>query len=63
MGMGDIHSMDLQRARLLVALEEAGFARSKVIRSTNTRWLKKLAALVTNVSQCWRLIVHAFTRA
>lgn len=55
--------MDLQRARLLVALEEAGFARSKVIRSTNTGWLKKLTALVTNVPQCGRLIVHAFTRA
>jgi hypothetical protein len=55
--------MDLQRARLLVTLEEAGFARSKVIRSTNTRWLKKLTALATNVPQRARSIEHAFTRA
>jgi tRNA (mo5U34)-methyltransferase len=46
---------------VLQALEEAGFARSEVIYSTNTRWLKKLTALVTNVPQRGRLIVHAFT--
>ena len=44
------------------ALDVAGFARSEVVSSTNSRWLKKLTALVTNVPQRGRLIVHAFTR-
>jgi tRNA (mo5U34)-methyltransferase len=46
----------------LRAIEAAGFARSEVIYSTNSRWLKKLVALVTNVPQRGRLIVHAFTK-
>jgi tRNA (mo5U34)-methyltransferase len=50
------------KAWALGALDVAGFARSEVIYSTNSRWLKKLTALVTNVPQRGRLIVHAFTR-
>jgi hypothetical protein len=45
---------------VLQALELAGFARREVVYSTNTRWLKKLTALVTNRPQRGRLIVHAF---
>jgi hypothetical protein len=43
--------MELQRARLLAALEDAGFARSEVICSTTLRCLKDLTTLVTNVPQ------------
>ena len=49
------------KAWVLRALNVAGFARGEVIYSTNSRWLKKLTALVTNVPQRGRLIVHAFT--
>ena len=45
---------------MLQALKATGFARSEVVYSTNTRWLKKLTALVTNRPQRGRLIVHAF---
>ena len=45
---------------VLQALKASGFARTDVVYSTNTRWLKKLTALVTNRPQRGRLIVHAF---
>ena len=50
------------KAWVLNAIKAAGFARSEVIYSTNTRWLKKLTALVTNEPQRGRLIVHAFAK-
>jgi hypothetical protein len=42
------------------ALVMAGFDRHKVVCTPSSRWLKKLAALVTNRPQHGRLIVHAF---
>lgn len=48
------------KAWVLEALQAAGFVDARVVYSTNTRWLKKLRAIVTNRPQRGRLIVHAF---
>jgi tRNA (mo5U34)-methyltransferase len=42
------------------ALHLAGFDRQEVVYTPSFRWLKKIAALVTNRPQHGRLIVHAF---
>jgi hypothetical protein len=48
------------RAWLEDALRAVGFARSHVVYTPSFRWAKKLAALLTNMPQRGRMIVHAF---
>ena len=48
------------RAWVEDALRAVGFARSQVIYTPSFRWAKKLAALLTNMPQRGRMIVHAF---